>query len=218
MLTVVNDQLVVEAKGIYSIEKFIIARRLMYWQVYLHKTVLSAECLLVNILLRAKKLALKKENIFCTPALHYFLYQQFSKRDFLSKPELLDRFAELDDYDIMTCIKVWTECEDAILSQLCKQLVNRELFKVELQSLPFKKEKINSVKKEIKRKYKLTDKEISYFLLTGNVTNDAYRADKIRINILFKDGKIVDIADASDQLSIEVISKTIKKYYLCYPK
>ena len=218
MLNVVNDELAVEAKGIYSIEKFIIARRLMYWQVYLHKTVLSAESLLVNILKRAKELAEKKTELFCTPALHTFLYKKYSEKDFKTKPELLDTFAQLDDNDIMTSIKVWTSHPDVVLSMLCKQLVNRKLFKVELQSLPFKESKIKEIKQNIRKLYNLNDKEVSYFVFGGNVTNDAYRADKIRINILFKDGNVSDIADASDQLSIDVLAKTVKKYYLCYPK
>ena len=218
MLNVVNDQLAVEAKGIYSIEKFIIARRLMYWQVYLHKTVLSAESLLVNILKRAKELAEKKTELFCTPALRTFLYKKYSENDFKTKPELLDIFAQLDDNDIMTSIKVWCSHSDIVLSMLCKQLVDRKLFKVELQSQVFRDDKVNAIKAEIKKRYKLNDKEVNYFVFGGNVTNDAYRADKIRINILFKDGSVSDIADASDQLSIDVLAKTVKKYYLCYPK
>ncbi len=218
MLNVVNDQLAIEAKGIYSIEKFIIARRLMYWQVYLHKTVLSAESLLVNILKRAKDLAENKVDLFCTPALKTFLYNKYNEKDFKKNPKLLDTFAQLDDYDIMTSIKVWVNHSDNVLSSLCKQLVDRKLFKVELQSQGFKDDKIKSIKKDIKKRFKLEEKEIDYFVLKGIVTNDAYRADKIRINILFKDGSVSDIADASDQLSIDVLAKTVKKHYLCYPK
>lgn len=218
MLNVVNDQLAVEAKGIYSIEKFIVARRLMYWQVYLHKTVLSAENLLVNILKRAKELAQKKEDLFCTPALKTFLYKQFTLQDFIKKPEILETFALLDDSDIMTSVKVWTTHKDAVLSKLCEQLVNRKLFKIELQNLPFKEEKIKEIKNKIKALYKLNDKQVNYFVFSGNVENDAYRADKISINILFKDGSVSDIANASDQLNIQVLAKTVKKYYLCYPK
>lgn len=218
MLNVVNDQLVVEAKGIYSIEKFIIARRLMYWQVYLHKTVLSAESLLVNILKRAKDLAEKKVELFATPALQTFLYNKYSRKDFEKDPALLDRFAQLDDYDIMASIKAWTAHSDVVLSMLCKQLVDRHLFKVELQNIAFKEEKIRSIQQDIRKRYKLSEKEAAYFVLSGVVTNDAYRSDKIRINILFKDGTVADIADASDQLSIDVLAKTVKKHYLCYPK
>jgi HD superfamily phosphohydrolase len=218
MLNVVNDELAIEAKGIYSIEKFIIARRLMYWQVYLHKTVLSAENLLVNILTRAKDLAEKNVELFCTPQLRLFLYNKYSKADFINDRSLLETFAKLDDYDIMASIKVWTDHADLVLSMLCRQMVDRELFKVELQKNPFKEDKIQPIRKEIKKRYKLTDKETEYFVLTGTVANDAYRADKIRINILAKDGSYCDITEASDQLNVDVLAKTVKKYYLCYPK
>jgi HD superfamily phosphohydrolase len=220
MLNVVNDELVVEAKGIYSIEKFIIARRLMYWQVYLHKTVLSAENMLVHILKRAKELAEKKVDLFCTPSLRTFLYNKYSKEDFIKNPKVLLAFADLDDYDIMASVKVWAaEPEkDKVLALLSSLLLNRGLFGVELQNQPFKDDKIASFKKDAKKKLGLTEKEVNYFVFTGNVTNDAYRSDKIRINILFKDGLVRDIADASDQLSIDVLAKTVKKYYLCFPK
>ncbi|MDP1744871.1 MAG: HD domain-containing protein [Bacteroidota bacterium] len=218
MLNVANDQLAVEAKGIYSIEKFLIARRLMYWQVYLHKTVLSAENLLVNILKRAKELAQKKADLFCTPALKIFLYKQYSKKDFKDDPKLLDAFAILDDYDIMTSIKVWTTHKDPVLSMLCTQLVNRRLLKVEMQNLPFKEAKIRQIKEDVKKRYKVNDKEVNYFVFAGTVANDAYRGDEIGINILFKDGSTADVAKASDQLNIDVLAKTVKKHYLCYPK
>lgn len=218
MLNVVGDQLAIEAKGIYSIEKFIVARRLMYWQVYLHKTVLSAENLLVNILMRAKELAQKKIELFCTPALKIFLYNKYSKADFIADRSLLETFAQLDDYDIMTSIKVWADHSDKVLSMLCRQLVDRKLFKVEMQKQPFKEDKIKPIKEEIKKRFKLNENEVNYFVFSGNVENDAYRADKIRINILFKDGSFSDITEASDQLNINVLGKTVKKYYLCYPK
>lgn len=218
MLNVVNDQLAIEAKGIYSIEKFIIARRLMYWQVYLHKAVLSAENLLVNILKRAKELAEKNTVLFCTPAFKKFLYNNYEQNDFIKSPALLEAFALLDDYDIMTSIKVWMDHKDPVLSILCKQLVNRRLSHVEMQKNPFKESQVQEIKEQFKKKLQLTDKEVEYFVFTGNVTNEAYRADKIRINILFKDGSVADIAEASDQLSIDVLARTVKKYYLCYPK
>lgn len=217
MLTVVNDQLAIEAKGIYSIEKFIIARRLMYWQVYLHKTVLSAENLLVMILKRAKDLAHQKVKLFCTPALEKFLYNQYSAEDFTSDHKLLELFALLDDNDIITSVKVWTEHKDIVLSNLCKRLTNRKLLKVELQNSPFSKQKINRLKKEAQKKFGLNGKEVEYFVFSGNVINDAYRADKISINILYKDGKVIDITKASDQLNIDVLSKTVRKHFLCFP-
>ena len=218
MLNVANDELAVEAKGIYSIEKFIIARRLMYWQVYLHKAVLSAENLLVNILKRAKELAKKNTPLFCTPTFENFLYNNYEQADFVKSPGLLDAFALLDDYDIMTSIKVWMDHKDPVLSMLCKQLVNRRLMHVEMQKNPFKESHIQEIKEKFKKSLNLSDKEADYFVFTGNVTNEAYRADKIRINILFKDGTVADIAEASDQLSIDVLARTVKKYFLCYPK
>lgn len=218
MLNVVNDQLAVEAKGIYSIEKFIIARRLMYWQVYLHKAVLSAENLLVNILKRAKELAEKNTALFCTPTFKKFLYNNYEQADFIKSPALLEAFARLDDYDIMTSVKVWTEHKDPVLSMLCKQLVDRRLSHVDMQKNPFKESYVQEIKEQFKKSLNLSDKEVNYVVFTGNVTNEAYRADKIRINILFKDGSVADIAEASDQLSIDVLSRTVKKYYLCYPK
>ncbi len=218
MMNVINDELAIEVKGIYSIEKFIIARRLMYWQVYLHKTVLSAENLLVNILKRAKELAEQKIELFCTPALHVFLYHKYNKTDFSADRSLLETFAKLDDYDIMASIKVWTEHPDRVLSMLCQKLVNRELFKVELQKQPFEKEKIERIKNEVKQQLQLNDQEVEYFVFSKDVENDAYRADEISINILFKDGTVADITEASDQLNVDVLAKTVKKHYLCYPK
>ncbi|HKC69620.1 MAG TPA: HD domain-containing protein [Bacteroidia bacterium] len=218
MLNVKNDELVIEEKGIYSIEKFIIARRLMYWQVYLHKTVVSAENMLVGILVRAKELAAQGVDLFATPALSVFLKNNFSKKDFISKPGLLDNFAKLDDYDIFTSVKVWAQHEDKILSTLCTNLVNRKLFRIEL-----KREKIElSSKKELiakcMKEYKLSEKEAAFFVVSGEVENSAYKPDNLKINISMNNGKIIDIAEAGDQLNVEVLSKTVKKYFICYPK
>lgn len=218
MMNVVNNELVIEGKGIYSIEKFIIARRLMYWQVYLHKTVLSAEHMLVNILKRANYLAGKKIELFSTPALAEFLYNKHTREDFNKNNSLLNTFAELDDNDIMSSVKVWTKHPDFVLSQLCKNLLNRQLFKVELQTQAFKDDKINEWKSTVRKAYKISDKDADYFVLTGQVANDVYRTDKIRINILFKDGSVVDIGCASDLLNTESLAKTVKKHFLCYPK
>ena len=217
MLNVKDDELVVDAKGIYSVEKFIIARRLMYWQVYLHKTVLSAEYLLVNILKRAKELAGKKKPLFCTPSLHNFLYSHHDKKAFSKKPELLEIFSQLDDVDIFASIKVWQNHSDFILSTLCEMLVNRKLYKVAIQNEAFDDKTVEDLKKKVQKKYKLTNAEADYFVFSLPVTNDAYRPDKIRINILFKDGKLADIAQASDQAYLAGL-KTVKKYFLCFPK
>lgn len=218
MLAVANDSLAIEAKGIYSIEKFIIARRLMYWQVYLHKTVLSAEHLLVNILTRAKELSTMGAELFATPALHFFLNHHFSKADFATNENVLKAFAELDDNDIYTSIKVWKECKDPILSFLCNCLVNRNLFKIELQNENFAPQKIADLKQKAKAKYKVSDAELKYFVFTDSIKNSAYNPSSERISILYKDGKTVDIADAADQLNISVLSLTVEKFFLCYPK
>lgn len=219
MLNVKDDTLVVENKGIYSVEKFIIARRLMYWQVYLHKTVLSAENMLVNILKRARELARGGDkSLFCTPAFHTFLYQSFKINDFENNTTILENFAQIDDYDIMASIKAWQLHKDNILSGLCNAMVNRQLYHIELQNQPFKEDTIKNLQERANKKYKLKGKEASYFVFSGQVKNEIYRADKVRINILYKDGTIKDISEASDQLNLDVLAKTVKKYFLCYPK
>ena len=218
MLNVVDDKLVVEEKGIYSIEKFLIARRLMYWQVYLHKTVLSAENLLINILKRAKELAKKKEELFCTPALHTFLYNHYDKSSFIKNRNLLETFAQLDDYDIYTSVKVWTKHNDKVLSTLCQNMVDRKLYRVEMEKQPINKTRIKALKEKVKKAHGLNDKEVSYFVFSDVVTNNAYSMEKVRINILQKNGETADISRATDQLYTAAFSKTVKKYFLCYPK
>lgn len=219
MLTVINDELAIEAKGIYSIEKFIIARRLMYWQVYLHKTVLSAEYLLVKILKRAKELAVQGENLFATPAFDYFLKNRFTKTDFETNPEVLSTFAELDDYDIDASVKVWTKHRDKVLSVLCRNMVNRHLYRVEMQNKPFPAEKIEKISAKAKEVYGLTnDGDINYLVFSESIKNSAYNPQNEKINILYKDGQLVDIAEAADQLNISVLSKPVEKFFLCYPK
>jgi uncharacterized protein len=218
MFNVVDDQLVVEDKGIYSIENFLVARRLMYWQVYLHKTVLSAEHLLVNILKRAKELAEEKVALFCTPSLHFFLYNKLSKSAFLNKPEVLESFAKLDDNDIITSIKVWTDHSDKTLAFLCKNLVNRKLYAVELQQKPFSGSYVDEKRKKAIKKFSLIKDELPFYVFTGAVQNNAYAADDIRINILFKNGTVMDIAEAADVFDISVLARPVKKYFLCYPK
>lgn len=221
MLNVVDDQLVVEDKGIYSIEKFIVARRLMYWQVYLHKTVLCAEHLVVNILRRAKELAEEGEELFAPPALKLFLENRFSKTSFLKKKEVLEAFAKLDDYDIMTSMKVWCDHKDKVLSWLCNCMVNRKLYAVELQNKPFDETYVQKLQNKAKKHLKLKSDQLSYFVFTGAVQNRAYSSDNvnnIRINILFKDGTVRDIAEAADLLNISVLAQPVKKYFLCYPK
>jgi HD superfamily phosphohydrolase len=219
MLNVKNDELVIESKGIYSIEKFIMARRLMYWQVYLHKTVVSAENMLVKILKRAKYLAMRGEALFASPALAIFLENNFSKKEFSSRPELLDSFVLLDDYDVFSAVKVWMFHTDKILSTLCADLVNRRLFKIELQNGPIDSKKISKIKNSVARKLRISESDASYFVFKDKVENRIYNIDsKVNIKILFRDGTIKDIAKSSDQLNVKVLSKVIRKNFICYPK
>lgn len=218
MLNVVKNELVVENKAIYSIEKFLIARRLMYWQVYLHKTVLSAETLLVNILKRAKELSAKGKELFGTPALLLFLKNNFTEKDFKKDAVLLDKFSKLDDNDIMASIKVWVDNDDKILSKLCANLLDRKLYKIEIQNNAIDNAFKNKLIKKVCDQYKITPKEAGYFVFTDTVNNSAYNATNFKINILMSNGKLVDVAKASDQLNLQSLSKTVTKHFICYPK
>ena len=218
LLNVKNDQLVVDEKGVYSIEKFIVARRIMYWQVYLHKTVLAAEFLLIKILKRAKELAMQNVQLFCTPALQHFLYNKLNDKDFANNPLHLETFALLDDYDILTSIKVWTNHEDVVLSMLCNMMINRKLYRVEISKTPFSDEKIESYKNNFISQNNLSYAEKDYFVFTDVIENNAYNPKKDSIQILYKNGHTTDIGIASDQLNISSLSTPVKKYFLCYPK
>jgi hypothetical protein len=223
MLNVADDNLVVEAKGIYSIEKFLIARRLMYWQVYLHKTVLSAESLLVNILKRAKKLSLEGQELFATPALNFFLSRKFQKSDLFPSKEkmrrqILENFVLLDDTDIVASIKVWQNHEDKVLSILSRNMTDRVLYKIEMQNQPFPEERVAGLKEKFKNQLDLNDEEIKYFVFSDSISNHTYIPSDNRISIQFNNGTIADISEASDILNISVLSKVVKKHYLCYPK
>jgi uncharacterized protein len=216
LINVHNNQIVVEDKGIYSIEKFIIARRLMYWQVYLHKAVISAENLLINILKRARELADERQVLFASPAFEKFLYNKYNKQDFNKNDALLASFSELDDYDIYSAIKVWTKHSDFILSTLSTCLTTRQLYKIELRNEIFSDKEIEKVKNQMMKKHKISDKEADYFVFSNAVSNEIYNSNKIGINILYKNGKVIDLANASDQLNVEVLNKTVKKHFLCY--
>ncbi len=219
MLAVHNDELVVDEKGIYSIEKFIISRRLMYWQVYLHKTVIAADQLLVKIIQRAKELLQRGEQVTASPALLFFLRRNGVYLPSANQKELLDKFSQLDDYDIMGAIKLWTMHEDPILSLLSKNLLDRKLPKIEIQNDDFNEERIAMLKKQFQEKYHYNEAETEYFIFTGNVQNDAYNLyDDDKINILFKSGKCLEISQASDQLDANFLSKSVTKRFLCYPK
>jgi HD superfamily phosphohydrolase len=216
MLNVKNDELVIEDKGIYSIEKFIVARRLMYWQVYLHKTVVAAENLLINILKRAKELAAAGEELFSTPALHYFLYNRVGSKHFNLSNKHLKQFALLDDNDIVSAIKVWCTHDDKVLATLCDAFVNRKLYKIELSPKPFSKTKVTKLENEIQKKLKISKADIKYFVVKGQIMNNAYNPQHDHINILFKDGKTLDITKASDNLNIEALARPVKKFTLAY--
>jgi HD superfamily phosphohydrolase len=218
MLSVFDDKLVVEEKGIYSIEKFIIARRLMYWQVYLHKTVLAAENMLINILKRARHLVERGVKLFATPELTYFLEKRPGRKDLLADDEVIHHFSLLDDYDIYASLKVWEKEDDTILSRLCNMLLNRILFGTELENEPFSEEKLEQLKAEIASRYGITPEEAAYFMIADSTENHAYHPKSDKINILYKSGKVMDIAHASDQLNITVLHKTVTKYFLCFPK
>ncbi len=218
MLTVNNGQLVVEEKGIYSIEKFIVARRLMYWQVYLHKTVLSAEYMLVSILKRAKWLIQSGQDLWSTPALAFFLQKEYGKADFENNPLVLDTFAKLDDYDILTSIKVWQEHSDPVLALLCQNLINRKLFRIELKSEPIKQSRIDEIRESVKSKLNLGNEDVNYFVLTDSISNAAYSPAAGSINLLYKDGSLRDAAEASDHFNLTALSVEVTKYFICYPR
>jgi HD superfamily phosphohydrolase len=218
MLNVVKNELVVENKAIYSIEKFLIARRLMYWQVYLHKTVLSAETLLVNILKRAKEISAQGINLFATPTLGLFLTNNFTENDFKKDESLLDKFSKLDDNDIVASLKVWADNNDKILSKLCTNLLNRKLYKIEIQNNVISVAYKNKLLDKICEQYKISRKDAAYFVFTDSVNNSAYNANNFNINILMNNGQLIDVAEASDQLNIQSLSKTVTKHFICYPK
>ena len=218
MLQIVDDDIVVEAKGIYSIEKFIIARRLMYWQVYLHKTVVAAEYMLMKVLKRAKELAGLGVELFTTTAFKTFLNQQLTKKDFIENEEILKQFSKLDDFDIFTSIKEWTNHSDKILSYLSQCIVNRRLFKIEIQSEPFSEDKFNDFKLKTMKEFGIDENEVDYLVFKDLTSNYAYNPEGGNINILFKDGTIADLSKAADQLNISVLSQPVTKHFLCYPK
>ena len=217
MLDVVDDQLVVEEKGIYSIEKFIVARRFMYWQVYLHKTVVAAEHMLIHALRRAKHLSKQGVELFASPALAYFLTNDVTKEVFKTDPSVLDRFAQLDDYDILGALKVWQSHPDKVLSLLATRLVNRQLFKIEISREPFSPDRIQLEKEFIRKQFDLDGDEVDFFVYSDILTNNAYNQNKQNINMLMKNGEIIDLTKASDNLNISALANPVEKYFLCYP-
>lgn len=218
MLNVSNGDLIVEEKGIYSVEKFIVARRIMYWQVYLHKTVLAAETMLIKILERARKLCRDGLELFATPALAFFLKNDIGKEDMQNNPEILELYANLDDFDIFTAIKIWASHEDPILSILCKSLVNRDLFRCEIQATPFEYFYIENIRQKISELYNLSEEELNYFFISDSTSNYAYKYDTEGIQILSKNGKVSDLTEASDQFGKFISNSVVTKHFICYPK
>jgi uncharacterized protein len=222
MLNVWNDQLAVDYKGIYSIEKFLIARRLMYWQVYLHKTVVSAEFLLIHVLKRARELWSGGTDLFATPTLKIFLQNNFSSDDFFNNrlvenKNVLDWYAQLDDNDILTSVKEWQFHSDPVLSKLAKSLINRQLFRIKIKDAPFSNIWQQKILKRITDKITGDSNLSSYLLMIGEITNSAYNQNTENIKILFKNGKVKDMGKASD-INLTVLTKTVRKYFACYPK
>ncbi|MCG2461336.1 HD domain-containing protein [Flavobacteriaceae bacterium F89] len=216
MLNVVDGELVVEEKGIYSVEKFLMARRFMYWQVYLHKTSVVAEQLLIKILQRAKELLAQGSSLQASKALLYFMENKIGKTNF--DEQTLALFAQLDDIDILAAIKSWQEHSDFVLSRLCQMLINRRLLKTKMKNKPIDKERLQKHFASFKNKHHLSDEETSYFVFSNKITNQAYDQKHQNINILRRNGKITDVAKASDQFNIKALSKAVVKYYMCYPK
>lgn len=218
MLNVVGDQIVVEEKGIYSIENFLNARRLMYWQVYLHKASVSAEKMLINLIIRAKELAASGQEVFATDAFRTFLTNNFTIEDFQQDPEILETFGMLDDFDIWSSIKVWSTSNDKILKFLSESILHRRLFKIKLTNDPLSKRELAKIRTSIVDNYHLMNADARFLMAYGEVTNKAYIAEGQKINILTKKGNVKDIAQAADLPNITAMSKIVKKHYLCCPK
>ena len=218
MLDVADDRLVIESKGIYSIENFLTARRLMYWQVYLHKTSVAYERMLISTLLRAKGLASQGVELFASPALHFFLYNDINHTEFHNNPDCLENFIQLDDNDIWTALKVWSNHPNKVLSTLSLGMINRNIFKVENSAEPIGEDRIKELTLQISQQLGITLSEANYFVSTPSIEKNMYDPADDSIDIIYKDGTIKNIAEASDMLNISLLSKKVKKYYLCYQR
>ncbi|MEO8885595.1 MAG: HD domain-containing protein [Mucilaginibacter sp.] len=218
MLNVKDDHITIEEKGIYSIEKFLIARRLMYWQVYFHKTVIAAEMLLVKILTRARELALAGQKLFATPALDHFLQKTISREVFINEDHHIETFAALDDTDIISAVKVWAHSDDKVLAKLCTDFITRKLYHVDITNEPADENAIATLTERAMKNYGITAHEAQYFVFKDIILNHAYKIGDGFIRILMKDGSIKDITAASDNSNLEALAKIVKKYVLCYSK
>ena len=218
MLNVVDDRLVVEQKGIYSLENYLTTRRLMYWQVYLHKTAVGYEKILVNMLTRAKDLARQGQTVFASPALKYFIENNVDARWFAEHDEALQMYEELDDSDIWSAMKAWKHSDDRILSTLATNMLDRRLFKVEVHEEPITPERIDELQTQIARHTGIDKADAHYLMSVNTIQKDMYSVDDDSIDILYKDGTIRNIAEASEILNVQLLSKKIRKYYLCYQR
>ncbi len=219
MLNVIDDSLVVEHKGIYSLENYLTTRRLMYWQVYLHRTCVAYEKVLVNMLNRAKYLIRNGQQIFASPALLYFLANDVDKVWFDTHPETLANYGELDDSDIWSAMKAWKHHDDKILSTLATDMLDRHIFKVEVTEEPVEEFHIETIAKEISAHMEISiDDAKQYMMSVNTISKDMYNVDDDSIAILYKDGTIRDISEASELLNVQLLSKKIRKYYLCYQR
>lgn len=216
MMNVVDDVLVIEEKGIYSVEKFLMARRLMYWQAYLHKTSLVAETILTKVLKRAKDLTQKGVVLPASEALQFFMKNKVELDDF--NHLVLHQFSQLDDFDIVGALKAWQYHDDFILSSLSKMIINRDLLKIKLSSEKFSADEIQNLIEQFSKESNISQHEVHYFIFKGKIKNQAYSKDAEPIRIWKKDKTIEDVAEASDQLNLKALSKPVTKYYLCYPK
>lgn len=217
MLDISQDQLVVEEKGLLSIENFLHARRLMYWQVYLHKTLLSAQAMLTQILQRARELSSAGEQLFATPDFLLFLHNKFTLADFDNRRDLLESFNGLDDNDVWASVKGWKTHSDPVLSTLCQMLLNRNLFKITFYDVPPGEQILGPLREQLTAAG-VTENDMDYFLVTGETTNWAYAKEQDPIRVKMKNGSLLDIADASDIPTIEALTKIVRKYYVCWGK
>ncbi len=218
MMNVSDDQLVIEQKGIYSIENFIIARRLMYWQVYLHKTVVCVEQMLIKAVERAQELISKGIMLDASPALRYFFTHPVKVSDFADDKDVLELYSRLDDMDIMSALKYWRHSDDFVLRLLCASILDRRLFKIQMSNEPYTQEAVEKIVSLVATEYNISKEEARYLAWTGSTSNHAYNPAEDNINILTSDGRITDIAQASDQFHMSRLSEPVIKYYLCYPK
>ena len=216
MLNVFDDKLVVESKGIYSIENFLLSRRFMYWQVYRHKTAIASEVMLKNVLRRAKELASNGVELFASPALQFFLKQEITADDFLKNPQTTQHYTNLDDNDVWTSLKVWQTHPDKVLSMLSRGMTNRKLFKIQITNQLISKETERATTEKFMQKFHISENEAQYLVASGSFTTDVYSKFDESIQILFNDGTIRDISTASDMFNIELLSKKAEKYYFAY--